>query len=413
MSGSPQQKRPRTEISQKVYAYFERDDEQDSSGINKFRCKTCKSKVSGSKLYNLVSHLRHIHSEKYDEIYVPKDGSAVPLSVRQLNLLHNLVEIVSVNGRPFKSILDSGFQSIIRDEVNKLKEGGYGLTLSNGNMPEVKNKLHDMATKVRNKIKNEVQGKPISLLCDIVTKNRRSIFGISIQYIVNGKLRVRSIGMVELLESHTGTHLAAVVVARLKMYEIDLKHILTITTDNGSNILKMVRDFDEILQDIISNDVHFDFETPAQSSSNSVTLQTDEAISALLVQMEHLSDEDAIQKVMDGVLLKHHDSLLTAMSKKLVDEVGLNILWDVTGIHCAAHTLQLAIQDALKKISPEHQNVISLARAVAKTLRRKSMLYEINHQFNEFRVPRLECDTRWGTLYLMVRVMILRIFMIF
>lgn len=124
------------------------------------------------------------------------------------------------------------------------------------NWPEVKNLLHKIAIAVRDKIKEEVRSRVISLQVDIVTKNRRAIFGITIQYVANGKVRVRSIGVIELLQSHTTQYLADVICARLKIYEIDLKQILTITTDNGTNFLKMVREIDAILQDAIINETN-------------------------------------------------------------------------------------------------------------------------------------------------------------
>lgn len=37
----------------------------------------------------------------------------------------------------------------------------------------------------------------------------------------------------------------------------------------------------------------------------------------------------------------------------------------IDGINCAAHTLQLAVKDALSKLRVEHSNVIKLAKACA------------------------------------------------
>lgn len=56
---------------------------------------------------------------------------------------------------------------------------------------------------------------------------------------------------------------------RLKMYEmiseIDLRQILTITSDNGSNVLKMVRD----IGDIIENSTQEQPNTPTKSNMHS------------------------------------------------------------------------------------------------------------------------------------------------
>lgn len=56
---------------------------------------------------------------------------------------------------------------------------------------------------------------------------------------------------------------SGVVLDCLKEYEIDLRQILTITTDNGKNILKIVRDIDAILQNEIEEKT--DNNAPSQS----------------------------------------------------------------------------------------------------------------------------------------------------
>lgn len=396
-------KRKRTELSMgdKSIPYFEPLDEKDANGNWKFKCKTCGTKISGSKSYNLASHLQHVHPELYEEIGGRKQ---IPLHVRQLTLLQNLVEIVAVNGRPFKSLLDSGFQSLIHEDVKRLKMGGYGLNLKHPNLPQVKQKLHEMAVKVRDKIKNEVSGRALSLLVDIVTKQKRSIFGVSIQFIKAGKVRVRSIGMIELEESHTGIYLANVICDRLKWYGIDLKQILTVTTDNGANVLKMVRDMDEILQDATpnGNDAQSRSQSSEQLETDLTETQTDDLISELLSDLEETTDEQRLEMIFDEALLKGHESLLSEMSKQIGDQIDLNIIWDITGVNCSAHTLQLGIKDALKKIALRHRNVIGLCRNVVKSLRLRSIQHEIEALGKKYRVPKLDVETRWGSLYLMV-----------
>lgn len=75
-------------------------------------------------------------------------------------------------------------------------------------------------------------------MVDIGTKNKRSVLGMSVQLIINGKLVIRSIGMIELKKSHTGKYLSELIIKRLNDYHIEKRQILTITTDNGKNIKK-------------------------------------------------------------------------------------------------------------------------------------------------------------------------------
>lgn len=394
----------------KARKYFDISELTDANGIHKFVCKTCSAKISGSKLYNLSSHLQHIHPELFDEISGSKKTA---IQLKRLEMLHSLVEIITVNGRPFRSLLDSGFQSLIKEDLKRFNEAGCSLQLKNKNLPEVKKKMQEMASKVRDKIKNEVQGRVLSLMCDIVSKNRRSIFGISIQYIFNGKLRVRSIGMIELHESNTGLNLAAVVCARLKLYDIDLKQILTMSTDNGSNILKMVRDIDNILQNAIQNEdlqkqnqPPINHQVDADSTEFEIDIETDDQIAQLLLELEETSDDQALDFLFEDLNSERHKKVLRDMTEQIVDEAG-PILMDITGVNCAAHTLQLAIKDALNELLLMHKNVINLCRNVAKALRLKSIQHKLDSMGKQFKKPRLENDTRWGSLYSMVRCVIL------
>lgn len=401
-------------VSEKAMQYFDFAEEvMVGENLNTFyKCKQCHGKYNGNKPHNLAAHLQRAHLQIFDEIYDLKKSS---IATKRLKLLQNIVEIVTVNGRPFKYIMDSGFKSIIQSKLDKLKAAGHGINLSNPNLPDVKQLLHEIGNEIRNKIKREVVGRALSLLVDIVTKNNRSIFGVSIQYIHNGKLFVRSIGMIELLQSHTAVYLADVICNRLKVYDIDLKQIITITTDNGSNMLKMIRDIDAILQQKILQNANDNVVEHTQNGSDgslnsasscddkSSDIQIDEEISNVLLEAdEETTDEQALAFLFDDVLLKDHENLLSAMNKQMVDSIGFDILWDITGVNCAAHTLQLAIKDALKRIARKHRNVIKLCRKVVKALRLKSIQQEIKTIGKQFRKPRLDVETRWCSLYLMV-----------
>lgn len=373
-----------------------------------YKCKICASTINGTKAHNLSVHLRNVHPEKYGEVNVRKQE----LPVKRLELLQNVVEMVSVNGRPFSSISDSGFQSIIRNKTNKLNAAGYSINLTNENYPEVKKLLHEMAEGVREKIKQEVHQRALSLLIDIGTRNRRSIFGISVQYIYNGILRTRSIGMIELLKSHTAKYLAEVIQDRLNLFAINLRQILTITTDNGSNVLKMVKDIDAVLQNEMEKSL-IPGATPTESprklqkshSSTDEDQEIDDEIEKAIREEDETTDQQALEELFGDVELNDHETLLAAISKQMTDQYGLHVLWDVTGIKCAAHTLQLVIKDGLKKIESKHMNVISLCRKIAKLLRLQSFkeTYKEATGDTEYKIPRLDVETRWCYIYLMVR----------
>lgn len=65
-------------------------------------------------------------------------------------------------------------------------------------MKQLKDHLQKTADKIKKQIVDEVGTKLLSMSCDIVSKNGRSILGVYIQYIIQGELKVRCIGMIEL-----------------------------------------------------------------------------------------------------------------------------------------------------------------------------------------------------------------------
>lgn len=374
--------------------YFEFHSEEEVQDTIKklYTCQICLRQRNGTKSSNLLSHLQHMHADVYKQII---DAQETPPEVLRLELLQNLVEIVALNGRPFTYIHDSGFQAIIRKTLEKLNAAGCGLSLSHENFPEVKKHLNEMGTKVRDKMKEEFRGRPLSLLADIVTKNSRSIFGFSVQLLIDGKHKVRSIGMIELHHRHTAVYLAEVLCTRLDLYEINLKQIFTITTDNAANVQKMIRDVDSILKKKISVVENLPLGHLPQ------TIQTDDEISQFLASEDMATDDEAIMLVFSEAIPDMFNNLLAEMSEK-VTSITPNVFWTVESIKCAAHKAQLAIKDAVKNLDQSHRNVIALARQVAKTLRLEGVRNEMRNIGLQYDIPRMEIETRWGYLYLMV-----------
>lgn len=127
-----------------------------------------------------------VHNEIFEKIIDQKESPAI----KRLKLLQNCTEIVSVNGRPFEYLHDSGFQKIIQQQLAELKIAGHALNLSDHGLSEVKGNLKQTAQKMREIISEEVKGRSLSLLVDAVTKRNRSILGFSIQYAINGQLKI-------------------------------------------------------------------------------------------------------------------------------------------------------------------------------------------------------------------------------
>lgn len=64
--------------------------------------------------------------------------------------------------------------------------------------------LHEECDQIKKTIIKDIQFKLISLKLDAVTRLNRAFLGINIQYIVDDTIILKTIGLIELTESHTG-----------------------------------------------------------------------------------------------------------------------------------------------------------------------------------------------------------------
>lgn len=106
----------------------------------------------------------------------------------------------------------------------------------------MKNDLTQEALKIRIVIKEEVKDRLISLKLDCATRMNRAILGVNIQYVEKSLIVLRTLDMIQLEQKHTGEYLVSVLNNILTSYDIKLEQIYTITTDNGSNMLKAIRE---------------------------------------------------------------------------------------------------------------------------------------------------------------------------
>ncbi|XP_055306540.1 zinc finger BED domain-containing protein 4-like, partial [Sitodiplosis mosellana] len=206
---------------------------------------------------------------------------------------------------------------------------------------------------------------------------------------------------------------------RLKELGINLTQIISITTDNGKNVLKMVRDLEEHLQksvDDSKNNQNPLTMTPSkskqQSNSDANADEIDHEIECVLGEPD-ISDDTALELLFSEYIdpteeptemeLTANQTLLNVMSSNLSSIHDLNVMWDITGVNCSAHTLQLVTNDAIGAMEDKHRNVIELCRRVAKFLRKESTIITLKNTENAYeKKPRLDVSTRWCSTYFMM-----------
>lgn len=298
-----------------VKTYFKTPYFQNSNEI--YECKECGKHINGNKGSNLAAHLQR-HEQLYSQIC---DNGLIERN--RLELLLNCVEFVAVDGNPFSSLNKTGLQSMIKKQLNELNQAGRSVNLKDPHLYEVKEMLQKTAQNVRQIIREELKNRLFSLKVDITTKRRRSIFGVSAQFIVDGKHIIRSIGMLQLDESHTGEYLAKMIWELLSTYGVMPQQILAITTDNGANVVKMVRD---VSTQMISIEKNHQAQSRRIINENIDIDASDAEIEEYLLNVPECTDEQALDILFDEIdsddeieedIAVQYDELLNEMVSNL------------------------------------------------------------------------------------------------
>ena len=301
------------------------------------------------------------------------------------------LELVTVNGRPFKMIDDSGFRKLLDPMLEALSGHNKKACV---NAENIREEVTLRASRIRKEIQQELGASFFSLKVDVATKLDRAILGVNAQFVSEGKVMLRTLAMKELTNRHTAEYIKSTLVEILEQYDIDLCQIYTITTDNGANMVKSVKLMSAEQGHCTAS---MDQEAPSTSYEVTGTSRTRYELSESDDFSE--SDDDSAPFILNVEVL-----LETLASGDFVEAPSRSIL---RGIRCAAHTLQLAVDDALKQSTLK--DVIAKARTVCKVLRSPSIMVILKKLKRP--KPILDCVTRWhSTCDMLTRLLSLKDF---
>lgn len=158
-------------------------------------------------------HLQDFHPnvmkailKKVDEKIIPEDESGddektIRVKISSKIVISACVEMVAKNGLPFSAINGSGFVRILNPIIDGLAKSDQKLTINRNNIEH----LQDKTDEVVDRIAREISGRFVSIMMDIATRQRRSILGISVQYILDDKIVIRTHAMDRLISRNTST----------------------------------------------------------------------------------------------------------------------------------------------------------------------------------------------------------------
>lgn len=197
--------------------------------------------------------------------------------------------------------------------------------------------VKEEAARLREYIKREVKGRLLSIKVDSTSKDGRPFFGVNIQFSEGGAIQLRTLTVREVFLRQTAENLKLLVLEVLGDYGIEIENVLTVTCDNGKNMLRAA---------------------------------------------------DLLKQVQDKT-----DDLIDAEQ----EEIELQLSHHLETYKCAAHTLQLAVDDDALKLDGEIQELLDKCQSYITILRSESWKKRLKKVY--LPIPVLANKTRWCTTY--------------
>lgn len=320
-----------------------------------------------------IRHLRINHKDIFEVIKESKSGdlinsqfSALDIRVKVIpeEIINACVNLIAVNGLSISFVEYPAFQKILHPYITALGKNGINLVINRHNM--VKH-IQQKAIHLKEKIKLRIKNKVLHLMVDIASRYNRSILGINISYMIDGKINIDTIGMHPLRFSHTAENIVRIITQNLLEYDIRMEQIFSVTSDNGRNIIKAVSLLDQRYQeqkekdddDLLSNEEYID---------------------------PDIFDENYYENILNQV-------------RASFDGANTTYTDMIFGISCAAHCLHLVVTHAIEKTG-QIGHLLGKCRAVAKKLRTPSMRTLLRSAGHNMMI--LDIETRWNSIFSMV-----------
>lgn len=349
-----------------VFKYFNYNPAEDNSYCLIVPCKY--NIMKGKHSSNLVRHIQRRHKAEHGDLLqdigkyqenrvrkVAQKEDTVKVKINKNEIIKGCVELVTINARPFKLLEDCGFRRILDPILAQFVIEKNPFTI---NEEFIKSESDLYASSVHDKIERELKDKMFSIQIDLVKKFGKPFLGVISQYYVQRELKSRTLALKRLKDSATGLNIALILLNVITDYGSNIDKVYSITSDNGSNVVKCVK--------------------------------------IMKIFQEHILDDylDDDPSVFDATLFE--EIVETQLSRILHGDDNPNFLH---GIRCAAHTMELSITDAFQKAKLCDE--IDIYRNLVKKLRTTNILNIIEQK--GLKKPLIDGETRWITsVYRMV-----------
>lgn len=364
------------------------------------RCSLC-DKCLFKSMTSMRRHISSFHHELMPNVCPPRKRKRHgPNRVSNISIIRrHIVELVTVHGRPLKILNDAPMKSILQMALTKQN---VSFTI-----PKLREDIHTIAADVKQTIKDEMREKTVSLMLDIVTKYNRSYLGVNVQYIYNNKLVVRTIGMLNMEQAHSGKYISELVGRLTCEYGLSADQIYAGTSDNARNVVNSIKKLHETIGRLMNEQ-----NVSLASNSDEEAIETEMVANMDIIddvdfeELSNILNADASEEVYEVQNFDNIDGMQNApcaSAKIIADAIELlkakNANITIEDLACAAHTLQLAIVDAFKEWNDIDQ-LVPRCVEIVKALRTPNIRRIMKER--KLNAPSLNVVTRWNSMYTMV-----------
>lgn len=347
-------------------------------------CKvdSCTSRpLKSTKRSNLKRHLSTVHPKVYASLFPHEIDKKKQTELEIYNVMHDAIELVTVNGYPFYMLDSSGMRGFIEARLKPLRLEGHTLLI---NRHIITQKVAETSGMIKNRIRLELDARTISIMFDVCTIATLSMLGVNAMFMENGAVKNRLLGIIQIGKRHTAINLADMLYDIFIDYNIHLKNVFSFTTDTALNMVKI----SDVLNSVAnSNEIVSNIDIETENVTNN--LEDDiESEAELQSQMQNLDTQTQLVKHMTENVASKNDSIVL-----------------INHINCCTHVLQLAVNDALEESNASE--IISKVRDMCITMRSQIVMIEIRKMDTKIIQPPLDIITRWNSKYLMVTMHIL------
>jgi len=328
-----------------VWEYFQKIQDEDNTIILSINCQLCEAEYGVStSTTTLRHHLTGVHSSVYTS---NKQKQPLPYTLaEQKHITVNLAQWISVDLQPFSVVERVEFQQFIHTLDSR-----YTIPCRQ----TIKQEIDSLFSQRRTNIQLEMNSftTKVALTTDIWTSshNHTSYLGITMHYIDNNwDLKKCILDFIPIEGSHSSRLILSKIIDLLQEFNLN-NRIISLTTDNGSNMLACGRDLANELEICFCN-LSFSYKRCAAHIINL----------AVKAGMKHL--DTSIMKLRRFVIKIRNSQVLLDDLKSICRIKNKEFLMPIQDVETrwnATYQMierQIVMQDVMEILVNSHENIL-------------------------------------------------------